>query len=50
MEQAHAYHEFLGVFFGDVAFGGCLRHHGGQIVMAAEVEVHHFLNLAVYNF
>lgn len=50
VKQAHANYEFFGVFFGDIALGGYFLGHCSQIVVAAEVEVHHFLNLAVYYF
>jgi hypothetical protein len=50
VKQAHANYEFFGVFFGDIALGGYFLGHGSQIVVTAEVEVHHFLNLAVHNF
>ena len=50
VKQTYSHHEFFGVFFGDIALGGYLFDHSGKVVMTAEVEVHHFLDLTVHNF
>lgn len=50
VEQADADYEFFGVFFGDVAFFVGSFYHGGEVVVAAEVEVHDFLNFTVDHF
>lgn len=50
VEQADADYEFFGVFFGDVAFFVDSLNHGGEVVVAAEVEVHDFLNFTVDYF
>lgn len=50
VEQADADDEFFGVFLGDVAFFVDSLDHGGEVVVAAEVEVHDFLNFAVDYF
>lgn len=50
VEQADADDEFFGVFFGDVAFFVDSLNHGGEVVVATEVEVHDFLNFTVDYF
>ena len=50
VEQADADYEFFGVFLGDVAFFVDSLNHGGEVVVAAEVEVHDFLNFTVDYF
>ena len=50
MQQSQTQYELCGVLLAQILF--LLSHSGqyGQVVMAAEVEVEHFLNFTFYHF
>lgn len=51
MEQTHAEHKLVGMFlFLHVKFFGSAFSHRAKVVMTAEIEAHHVLNLAFDNF
>lgn len=51
VEKSHRYDEFLGVFvFFEYAGSAHALCHGGEVVMSAEVEIHHFGHFTVLSF
>ncbi len=51
VEKSHRYDKFLGVFvFFEYAGSAHALCHGGEVVMSAEVEIHHFGHFTVLSF